>query len=144
MMVSTTSHPVLKRVHLFASKLQNCAEVARFRLAEEQVEHSSTVQELIQTIKKKQKELVHAKHYQKTAYQRQLEKELEELNRKLENLPIVREYQQSQVEMNDLVQTIQKILVDALSEKIDVEVGKAAASGCGSGGACGCRTLEKM
>lgn len=137
---STSQGSVLEKAKQFAEKLRNCAEVQRFHLAENQVNQSKSVQNLIDTIRKKQKELVHAKHYQKVAYQKQLESELEQLNRQLDSLPIVREYQQSQVELNDLLQTIQRILIDSISETIQVEHGKEAPTGCGSGGPCGCST----
>ncbi|WP_044640155.1 YlbF family regulator [Risungbinella massiliensis] len=139
MTISTIPSKVLVTAHQFALKLQNSAEIERFRLAEQQVDQSLSVQNLIQTIKKKQKELVHAKHYQKTEYRKCIEQELDQLNKKLDNLPIVREYQQSQVEVNEIIQTIQQILADAISEKIEVEAGGEIVSGCGSGGPCGCR-----
>jgi cell fate (sporulation/competence/biofilm development) regulator YmcA (YheA/YmcA/DUF963 family) len=133
------NHPVLEWARQFGQRLQNYAEIARFRQAEEQIQRSQTVQQLIATIKKKQKELVHAKHYQKHEYRRQLEKDLAELNKRLEELPIVREYQQAQVEVNDLLQIIQKVLADSISELVQVETGGEVVSGCGSGGMCGCR-----
>jgi cell fate (sporulation/competence/biofilm development) regulator YmcA (YheA/YmcA/DUF963 family) len=131
-------HPILQRVRQFAELLKQTEEVRRFRLAEEQVQNSETVQKCIETIKRKQKEWVHAKHYQKLQYARLLEKELEQLNRDLENLPIVREFQQAQVEVNDLLQTIQQAIANTVSHKIEVETGGPVRSGCGNGGPCGC------
>lgn len=138
MATTSTEHPVLEMARRFAERLQASSEVQRFRQAEQQVKNSETVRQYIETIKIKQKELVHAKHYQKLEYIRLLEKELERLNEELDNLPIVREYQQSQVDVNDLLQTIQRVVADTVSAKIRVETGGEVASGCGSGGACGC------
>lgn len=133
------NHPVLALAQDLGRRLSMTAEIQRFRLAEEQVDNSRRVMELIETIKRKQKELVHAKHYGKTAYIRQLEQELEKLHHELDHLPIVREYQQSQVEMNDLLQTLQRIVADSVSSRLDVEVGQdPGGGGCGSGGPCGC------
>ncbi|PTM58897.1 YlbF family regulator [Desmospora activa] len=132
-------HPVLALAHNLGRRLALTAEIQRFRLAEEQVESSRRVTELIETIKRKQKELVHAKHYEKTAYIRQLEQELEQIHHELDHLPIVREYQQSQVEMNELLQTLQRVVADSVSTRLDVEVGQdPGGGGCGSGGPCGC------
>ncbi|MBA4494436.1 RicAFT regulatory complex protein RicA family protein [Paenactinomyces guangxiensis] len=136
----STEHPILLLAGKLANRLQECEEIRRFRLAEEQVKNSKTVQNYIETIKRKQKELVHAKHFQKTGYIRQLEQELERLNDELEHLPIVREYQQSQVDANDLLQTIQRIVADTVSTKICVETGGEDPGGCGSGGPCGCKS----
>ncbi|MDR6224275.1 RicAFT regulatory complex protein RicA family protein [Desmospora profundinema] len=133
------SHPVLALAQNLGRRLSLTEEIQRFRLAEEQIDNSRRVSELIEKIKRKQKELVHAKHYGKTAYIRQLEHELNQLQHELDHLPIVREYQQSQVEMNDLLQTLQRIVADSVSARLDVEVGKdPGGGGCGSGGSCGC------
>ncbi|MFC4077932.1 YlbF family regulator [Salinithrix halophila] len=132
-------HPVLDHAAALGQKLLSAEEIRRFRMAEEQIQRSRRVNELIEAIKRKQKELVHAKHYQKTAYIGKLEEELAALHEEMDNLPIVREYQQSQVEMNDLLQTLQKVVADAVSEKLDVETGgDVGQGGCGSGGPCGC------
>jgi cell fate (sporulation/competence/biofilm development) regulator YmcA (YheA/YmcA/DUF963 family) len=133
-------HPVLAQAALLGRRLTETEEVRRFRQAERQIQKSRRVQQLIEEIKRKQKELVHAKHYQKTNYIRQLEGELDRLQQELENLPIVREYQQSQVEMNDLLQMIQRVVVDTVSQKIAVETGGSFVGGCGSGGPCRCRS----
>lgn len=131
-------HPILRSARSLAERLKQTEEIRRFRQAENQVQKSEKVQKTIATIKKKQKELVHAKHYQKSEYARLLEEELDRLQKELENLPIVREYQQSQVEVNDLLQTIQHAIADTVSKKIEVETGGEIAGGCGNGGPCGC------
>ncbi|MFC7441515.1 RicAFT regulatory complex protein RicA family protein [Laceyella putida] len=132
-------HAILAEARKFAALLERSTEVKRYREAEMQVNRSDAVQQTIAAIKRKQKELVHAKHYQKPEYVRLLEQELERLNQRLDHLPIVREYQQAQVEVNGLLQTIQQVIADTVSKKINVETGGEVASGCGSGGACGCR-----
>lgn len=132
------NHPVMKRARQFAGLIQKSEEIKRFRAAEQQVQNSETVQKKIETIKHKQKELVQAKHYQKMAYARQLEKELDQLNNELDNLPIVREYQQSQVEVNDLLQTIQQVIASTVSKKISVETGGKMDHKCGSCGNSSC------
>src|SRR5690606_32840818 len=134
------AHPVLIQAERLGRRLTETEEVRRFREAERQIQRSPRVQGLIEEIKRKQKELVHAKHYQKTKYIRLLEEELDRLKRELEDLPIVREYQQSQVEMNDLLQMIQQVVVDTVSQKIAVETGGSFTGGCGSGGPCRCRS----
>lgn len=136
--VEMSRHAILSEARNFAALLERSAEVKRFRDAERQVNQSDAVQQTIASIKRKQKELVHAKHYQKPEYSRLLEQELEKLNGHLNHLPIVREYQQAQVEVNGLLQTIQQVIADTVSQKIDVETGGETASGCG-GGACSCR-----
>lgn len=136
-------HPVLAFAKKFSEQVSATAEVQRFRQAEQQVQDSLKVSQLIESIKKKQKELVHAKHYHKNEYVRLLEIELEQLQNEFDALPIVREYQQYQVELNDLLQMIQSVVAETVSAKIHVEAGGEIAKGCGSGGSCGCSGRSK-
>ncbi|RAL22524.1 RicAFT regulatory complex protein RicA family protein [Thermoflavimicrobium daqui] len=140
MPTTMTDHPIIHLARQFADRLQNYAEVQRFRLAEQQVNQSETVHDLIDAIKKKQKEWVHAKHYKKMEHLKRLEQELDQLQQDLDNLPIVREYQQAQVDVNELLQTIQQVVADTVSKKIHVETGGEVLSGCGHGGPCGCKS----
>jgi cell fate (sporulation/competence/biofilm development) regulator YmcA (YheA/YmcA/DUF963 family) len=139
MMVTETTHPILIQAQRIAERLQSLEEVQRYQAAEEQINKSQTVQNYIETIKRKQKELVHAKHFQKHNYVRQLEQELDQLNQEFDQLPIVREYQLFQVHVNDMLQSIQHTLADLLSERLQIETGGTVASGCGNGGPCGCK-----
>lgn len=136
-LMNKTEHPVLVKAREMAEKIKTLEEVERFQLAEQQLNESESVHTLIQTIKQKQKELVHAKHYQKSEYVRQVEKELDELQYEFDHLPIVKEYQQMQVEVNDLLQIVQRTLFEKLEKKIAVESGGAMAKGCGNTGVCG-------
>lgn len=130
---------VMERVRSFADKLAQIDEVEHFRTAEQMVNHSDRVQSLIDEIKRTQKELVHADHYVKPEYKQHLEQKLANLQHELDNLPVVREYQQSQVEMNDLLQLIQDAIASQVSKKLEIETGGEVRSGCGSGGPCGCK-----
>lgn len=132
-----SEHPVLIKARKMAEKIKSLDEVKQFRLAEQQLNESRSVHGLIQSIKLKQKELVHAKHYEKTEYIRQVEKQLDELQNEFNHLPIVKEYQQMQVEVNDLLQVVQQILFENLEKKFSVETGRAKAKGCGNTGVCG-------
>ncbi|QKG84511.1 hypothetical protein GXN76_08490 [Kroppenstedtia pulmonis] len=132
-------HPILVHAARLGKRLSETDEIRRFRLAEHQIQQSQRVNSLIEEIKRKQKELVHAKHYQKHEYIHQVENDLKLLQEEMDNLPIVKEYQQSQVEVNDLLQTLQKAVADAISERLQVEVGGEVGGGCGSGGPCGCK-----
>ena len=130
-------HPVLLKAQEISKELASLEEVKRFQLAEQQLNKSESVNELIRLIKKKQKELVHAKHYQKGEYIRVVEKELNELQYQFDHLPIVKEYQQMQVEVNDLLQIVQRVLFENIEKNFSLETGGEIAKGCGNTGVCG-------
>ena len=117
-------HPVIMKAQQLGRRLSETEEILRFRQAEAQIASSRRVQGLIEAIKKKQKELVHARHYQKKQYMERLQKELDELQYDFDHLPIVREYQQAQVEINHLLQMIQQVVADTVSQKVKVESGE--------------------
>src|SRR5690606_12084347 len=119
METTLATHPILKTAERLGEQLKQIEEVQRFQMAEKQINQNEIVQSYIEQIKRKQKELVHAKHYQKSNYARQLEAELEQLNHEFEQLPIVREYQQIQVGVNELLQLIQDVIADTISGKLD-------------------------
>lgn len=50
-----------------------------------------------------------------------IEKELDELQQELDNIPLVVEFQQSQTDVNYLLQLVMSVIRDTVAEKIDVE-----------------------
>lgn len=138
MTTTSMTHPILELATQLGLNLRHVEEVARFRAAEKQIEQSETVNNYIDRIKQKQKELVHAKHFQKTNHISDLEEELERLNQEFDGLPIVQEYQQMQLGINDLLQTIQHAIATTISHQLEISTGGEVPSGCGSGGPCGC------
>ncbi|MBE3553463.1 MAG: YlbF family regulator, partial [Thermicanus sp.] len=81
------------------------------------------VQLLIGQIKGKQKEAVHAEHYGTPQHLAEVEKEIERLNQELDEIPVVQEFKQSQVEVNDLLQLITNIISNTVTEKIILSTG---------------------
>ena len=83
-------------------------------------------------MKKKQKEIVAFEKFQNTSMVSKIEKEIDDLQEELDNIPIVAEFQQSQSDLNYLLQMIMTAIRDTVSEKLVVEEGKdVPASKCG-------------
>lgn len=77
---------------------------------------------MITKIKKKQKEVVAFETTFKNADMvKKIEGEMEELQDELDGIPIVSEFQQSQSDINYLLQLVISIIRDTVSEKINVE-----------------------
>lgn len=105
-----------------AEMLALSEEVAHYRRAEEKINKHERVQQLIAQIKKKQKEAVaFEKTFNNPAMVKKIEAEIEELQDELDSIPIVTEFQQSQSDINYLLQLVISIVRDTLTEKINLE-----------------------
>lgn len=113
---------VMQKAKELADLLYQSEEVQHFRRAEAQIKGHTRVQQLIETMKKRQKELV---AFQTTFKNEQMvqkiEKELTELQDELDNIPIIGEFQQSQSDINYLLQTVVDIVRDTVSQKLTME-----------------------
>ncbi|MEF2244480.1 MULTISPECIES: RicAFT regulatory complex protein RicA family protein [unclassified Paenibacillus] len=102
---------------IFASE-----EVQDYRRAEMQINNNERIQKLISLIKKKQKEVVAFETTFKNAEMvKKIEAEMEELQDELDGIPIVAQFQQSQADINYLLQLVVSVIRDTVSEKISVE-----------------------
>lgn len=86
--------------------LQDKEEIIRYQEMEKNVSENQWLNEIVEKIKEKQKNLVNFEYYEKPeAYQATLE-ELEELNRELDENITVNAYQDSLWEANEIVQLL--------------------------------------
>jgi len=129
----TKEHPIISKAKEIALEIEELEQVKIFKLLEKQVKQSQSLNNLIENIKKKQKELVHAKHFQKTTYAKMLEEELAALQKRFENMPLVKEYQQYQVELNAMLQMFQQVIINVISKKITLEKSKEISGLCNKG-----------
>src|SRR5690606_17376071 len=98
-------------------------EVQHFQKAEQLIRRHERVQTLISAIKKKQKEIVAFQSFQNQAMVDKIEREIDELQDELDEIPLVTEFQQSQSDINYLLQLVISVIRDTVSEKVNVESG---------------------
>ena len=120
---------ILERARELARLLATTEEVRLYQEAEKKVRENERVQGLIAQIKKKQKELV---AFQTTFRNQQMadkiEKEIEALQDELDEIPLVRQFQQSQVDVNYMLQSVVGIIRDTVAEIVDLEAARPAES----------------
>jgi len=112
---------ILKRAKKLAEKISEVEEVKIYQSAEKKIEKHIRIQELIRNIKRKQQELVNAKHFKKPNYIRQIEEDLDQLNNELHDIPLVYQYQQYQKELNGYLQLVIQIMKNELSHSLPIE-----------------------
>lgn len=123
---------ILAKAGELAQLISTSEEVQTFKQAEEKIQNHERVQGLIKTIKKKQKEIVAFETFQNKDMVAKIEREIEELQEEIDGIPLVMEFQQSQSDINYLLQLVVSVIHDTVSEKVNVETGKdTPPSSCG-------------
>ncbi len=116
-----------------AALIGTSEEVRQFQKAEQLIQHHERVQTIISSIKKKQKEIVAFESFQNKAMVEKIEREIEELQDELDGIPVVTEFQQSQSDINYLLQLVISVIRDTVSDKVNVEAGSEPAATSGYG-----------
>ncbi|GIO53249.1 MULTISPECIES: RicAFT regulatory complex protein RicA family protein [Paenibacillus] len=123
---------IMSKAKELAELISGSEEVQQFQKAEEKIRNHERVQSLIATIKKKQKEIVAFESFQNQEMVAKIEKEIEALQDEIDAIPLVNEFQQSQSDINYLLQLVISVIHDTVSEKVNVEAGtEAPPSSCG-------------
>ncbi|QHT60775.1 hypothetical protein GXP70_13005 [Paenibacillus lycopersici] len=113
---------IMAKTKELAGMIFTSEEVQQFQRAEKQIQGNERIQGLIAQIKKKQKEVVAFETTFKNADMvAKIEKEIEVLQDELDNIPIITEFQQSQSDINYLLQTIVTVIRDTVADKITLE-----------------------
>ncbi|TFE19800.1 RicAFT regulatory complex protein RicA family protein [Cohnella luojiensis] len=118
---------ILARAKELAQLITTTEEVDLYQRSEKMIQSHERVQGLIATIKKKQKELVAFQStFKNPAMVEKIEAEIDTIQDELDNIPIVQQFQQSQVDVNYLLQSIVSVIRDSVAEKLDVEAATPA------------------
>lgn len=113
---------ILARAKELAQLITTADEVRTYQNAERLIQRHDRVQGLISQIKKKQKELVaFQKTFKNPAMVEKIEGEIAVLQDELDGMPVVQQFQQSQTDVNYMLQSVVSIIRDTVAEKLDVE-----------------------
>lgn len=105
-MAHYTRKEVLDEARKLAEMLANTEEIDRFKELEAKVNASDKVQSLIKKIKALQKQAVNLQAYDKKSALDRVETELDRLQKELDEIPIVSEFKEIQVTVNDVLQLV--------------------------------------
>ncbi|WP_088072234.1 RicAFT regulatory complex protein RicA family protein [Gottfriedia luciferensis] len=120
---------IVERAKELAVMISETEEVDFFKRAEAQINESESVRAYIEEIKSLQKQAVNLEHWGKKEALKKVEQELDELNEKLESIPIVQQFQSSQVEVNGLLQLIAHTISNGVTDEIIKSTGGNLLSG---------------
>lgn len=129
-----TDKDILEKARELAGMIARTKEVDFYKRAEQQIKHNEHVQSLISQLKQKQKQIVMFESMNKPDLAKKVEEEFNQLQDELDSIPIVVEFKQSQVDVNDLLQMVTHVITNTVSEKIILDTGGNPLSGETGGG----------
>lgn len=129
-----TQKEILDKARELAAMIARTNEVDFFKRAELQIKHNERVQDLIDTLKQKQKQMVMFESINKPELVKKVEDEYNQLHEELDAIPIVTEFKQSQVDVNDLLQMVTNVITNTVSERIILDTGGNPLTGKTGGG----------
>lgn len=117
-MAKYTKAEVLEKAHNLAAMMANMEEIDRFKQLEAKLNENQKVQTNIKKIKALQKQAVNFQAYGKEEALKKVEKELDRLQNEIDEIPVVQEFKDSQVVINDLLQLVSSTIAREITNEI--------------------------
>jgi cell fate (sporulation/competence/biofilm development) regulator YmcA (YheA/YmcA/DUF963 family) len=118
-----TKDEIVARAKELAQMVAETDEVDFFKRAEAQIHGNLKVSTLIADIKGLQKQAVNLQHYGKTEALKKVEDKIATIEQELDDIPVVQEFKQSQLEVNELLQIIASAISNTVTDEIIVATG---------------------
>lgn len=140
-----TRDEIVEQAKELAKMIANTEEVSFFKIAESKINENEKINLTISEIKSLQKQAVNLEHYGKKEALKSVENLIDEKQEYLDTLPLVQQFQGSQVEVNDLLQLVtntisntvtDEIILDTDGDLLKGETGSKVFANEKSGGSC--------
>jgi cell fate (sporulation/competence/biofilm development) regulator YmcA (YheA/YmcA/DUF963 family) len=118
-----TKDDIVARAKELARMVADTDEVDFFKRAEAQIHANENVRLYISEIKGLQKQAVNLQHYGKLEALKRVENKISSIEAELDAIPIVKEFKQSQVEVNELLQLIANTISNTVTDEIIMSTG---------------------
>ncbi|MGJ7920979.1 RicAFT regulatory complex protein RicA family protein [Neobacillus sp. LXY-4] len=118
-----TKDDIVARAKELAQMIAETEEVEFFKKAEAKIHENEKVAQTIKTIKGLQKQAVNLHHYGKENALKNVEDKIAQLEAELDEIPVVQEFKQSQIEVNDLLQIIASTISNTVTDEIITSTG---------------------
>src|SRR5690625_4301971 len=118
-----TRQEVMTEAKQLAEMLSNTEEINRFKVLEAKINDHSKIQKNISDIKTLQKQAVNLQAYDKKEALKVVEDQIDKLNDELDEIPIVQEFKDIQVTVNDILQLVTKTIAREVTNKIIEDTG---------------------
>lgn len=113
-----TKDDIIAKATEIAEMIASTEQVDFFRRAEAQINENQKVREKIASLKSLQKQAVNFQQYGKERALNIIEGKIENIEKEIDEVPIVQEFKQSQVEVNDLLQLVSNTIANGVTNAI--------------------------
>ncbi|AND39472.1 MULTISPECIES: RicAFT regulatory complex protein RicA family protein [Cytobacillus] len=128
-MAKYTKDEIVERAKELARMIAETEEVDFFKRAEAQINENDKVSATITTIKGLQKQAVNLQHYGKAEALKKTEEKIAQLEQQLDEIPVVQEFKQSQVDVNELLQIVANTISNTVTDEVITSTGGNLLSG---------------
>lgn len=128
-MTKYTKDDIVARAKELAQMIAETEEVDFFKRAEAQIHENDKVKAMITNIKGLQKQAVNLQHFGKKEALQKTEDKIESLQNELDEIPVVQEFKQSQIEVNELLQLVANVISNTVTDEIITSTGGNLLSG---------------
>ncbi|MFA1822201.1 RicAFT regulatory complex protein RicA family protein [Virgibacillus oceani] len=128
-MAEYTRKQILEEARKLAGMLAETEEIDRFKQVEAKINDNQKVQQLIQRIKTLQKQAVNFQAYEKTEALKKVEAEIDRLQEEIDDIPVVQEFKETQIVVNDVLQLISGTIAREVTNNVIESTGGDLLSG---------------
>lgn len=128
-MAEYTRKEVLDEAKHLAKMLANTDEIDRFKKVEAKINENQKVQHLLTRIKALQKQAVNLQAYGKPEAQQKVEKEIDQLQDEVDAIPVVQEFKDIQMTVNDVLQLVTGTIARGVTTEVIESTGGDVLSG---------------
>ncbi|KIL47793.1 RicAFT regulatory complex protein RicA family protein [Jeotgalibacillus campisalis] len=114
---------IIAKAKDLAKMITATEEVDFFKRAEAQIQENQKIREKIASLKSLQKQAVNFQHYGKHEALKMIEAKIEKIETEIDEIPIVQEFKQSQIEVNELLQIVANTVSNSVTDEIIRQTG---------------------
>ena len=113
-----TKDEIVEKAKEIAHMIANTEEVEFFKKAEEQINENQHIREKIASLKTLQKQAVNFQHLGKEKALKLIEGKIAKIEEEIDDTPIVQEFKQSQMDVNNLLQLVSNAIANNVTNEI--------------------------
>ncbi|WP_342509603.1 RicAFT regulatory complex protein RicA family protein [Sporosarcina sp. FSL K6-2383] len=113
-----TKDEIVAKANEIAMMIANTEEVEFYKRAEAQINENQKIRESIASLKTLQKQAVNFQQYGKEKAQGLVEGKIDKIQTDIDGVPIVQEFKQSQMDVNDLLQLVSNAIANGVTDEI--------------------------
>ncbi|MEO4053419.1 RicAFT regulatory complex protein RicA family protein [Solibacillus sp. CAU 1738] len=113
-----TKDEIIEKAKEIAHMIANTEEVEFFKKAEEQINDNQNIREKIASLKTLQKQAVNFQHLGKEKALKMIEGKIANIEDEIDAVPVVQQFKQSQMDVNDLLQLVSNAIANSVTSEI--------------------------